>query len=98
MISGHHAFTRLLLVAALALCACAPTANTGAVAPGAADPGEKSTGRLTLLMTPEEDFCRAVAAAFEKETGIKTSFIRLSAGEALTRLRAGKDNPEFSVW
>lgn len=89
---------RVLLLLTLALAACQPTASTGSVAPGASDSGEKPTGRLTILMTPQEDFCRAIAEAFEKETGIKTSFIRMSSGEALARLRAGKDSPEFSVW
>ncbi len=35
---------------------------------------------------------------FEEQTGIKTSYVRLSSGEALAKLRATKGNPEFSVW
>jgi len=53
---------------------------------------------LTVLCTPQEDWCVAMTQAFEAETGIDTNYVRLSSGEALARLRATKDNPEFSVW
>jgi iron(III) transport system substrate-binding protein len=39
-----------------------------------------------------------MTSAFQKKTGITTKFIRLSAGEGLTRLVASKNNPEFDVW
>lgn len=35
--------------------------------------------------------------AFEKETGIKINYIRLSAGEMLTRVAAEKDNPQAAL-
>ena len=35
--------------------------------------------------------------AFEKETGIKINYIRLSAGEMLTRVEAEKDNPQAAL-
>jgi iron(III) transport system substrate-binding protein len=53
---------------------------------------------LTVLCTPQEDWCVAMTQAFEAETGIATSYVRLSSGESLARLRAAQDNPEFSVW
>ena len=39
-----------------------------------------------------------VAAEFEKATGIHVDFVRMSAGEALGRIRAEKANPKASVW
>jgi iron(III) transport system substrate-binding protein len=39
-----------------------------------------------------------MTSAFQKKTGITTKFVRLSAGEGLTRLVASKNNPEFDVW
>jgi len=36
--------------------------------------------------------------AFEKDTGIKVNYIRLSAGEILARLQAEKNNPQASVF
>jgi iron(III) transport system substrate-binding protein len=53
---------------------------------------------LTLLCTPQEDWCVAMTQAFQEETGIQTSYVRLSSGEALARIQATADNPEFSVW
>lgn len=53
---------------------------------------------LTVLCTPQEDWCVAMTQAFEAETGIDTSYVRLSSGEALARVRATAENPEFSVW
>jgi iron(III) transport system substrate-binding protein len=39
-----------------------------------------------------------MTSAFEKRTGVKTSFVRLSSGETTARLEAFKSNPEFGVW
>ncbi len=53
---------------------------------------------LTVLCTPQEDWCVAMTAAFQAETGIRTNYVRLSSGEALARIRAAQGNPEFSIW
>lgn len=53
---------------------------------------------LTVLCTPQEDWCVAMVQAFSEETGIDASYVRLSSGEALARIRAGSAAPEFSVW
>lgn len=53
---------------------------------------------LTVLCTPQEDWCVAMTQAFEAETGIRTNYVRLSSGESLARLRASQNDPEFSVW
>jgi len=53
---------------------------------------------LTVLCTPQEDWCVAMTQAFQAETGIQTSYVRLSSGESLARIRAAASNPEFSVW
>ena len=36
--------------------------------------------------------------AFEKDTGIKVEWVRLSSGEVLARLRAEAKNPQVSIW
>jgi len=36
--------------------------------------------------------------AFEKSSGIKVVWVRMSAGECLARLKAEAKNPQFSVW
>ena len=45
----------------------------------------QGTKKLTLYMGPPEKTCTAVAQGFEKRSGIKTTFLRLSAGEAINR-------------
>lgn len=53
---------------------------------------------LTVLCTPQPEWCEAMRDAFQQETGIETSFVRMSSGESLARIRASADDPEFSVW
>ncbi len=60
--------------------------------------GPKGTGSLTILGTPQEEYIQGVAKAFEAECGIKTTYVRLSSGEAVAKLTADKANPQFSVW
>jgi iron(III) transport system substrate-binding protein len=78
----------LALVMVLAL-GIAPVARTAPVV---------AQDTLTVLCTPQEDWCVAMTQAFQDETGIETSYVRMSSGESLARIRATKDDPEFSVW
>ena len=55
-------------------------------------------GSLTVLCTPQEDWCVRMVQEFQDQTGINTSYVRLSSGEALARLRAASEAPEFDVW
>lgn len=71
------------------------TADTAASA-GAGNGETEDT--LTVLCTPQEEWCQVMVEAFQEETGIETSYVRLSSGEALARLRASAEAPEFSVW
>ncbi|NOG50752.1 MAG: hypothetical protein HND48_15960 [Chloroflexi bacterium] len=80
-------FVRSLLRISLLVCLAAVLLN-GAVA----------QETLTVLCTPQEDWCVAQTQAFQEATGIQTSYVRLSSGEALARIRASAENPEFSVW
>jgi iron(III) transport system substrate-binding protein len=41
---------------------------------------------------------REVAQAFQRQSGIKVNYIRMSTGEALNRIRAERNNPQASVW
>lgn len=76
----------LLLVAAVVPATPAPA------------PAQAQEDTLTVLCTPQEDWCVAMTQAFEEETGIDTSYVRMSSGESLARIRATQDDPEFSVW
>ncbi|MCC5575592.1 ABC transporter substrate-binding protein [Microtetraspora sp. AC03309] len=76
------------LVVAITLSACTQAPGTG---------GGEANGALTVVCGAQEDWCQALTAAFQRKTGIKTGFVRLSSGEAVARLRASKDSPEFDV-
>ena len=56
-----------------------------------------SSGGLSVLGSPKEEYVRGMVEAFEKESGVKTSYIRRSSGEALDMIRIAK-SPSFSVW
>lgn len=53
---------------------------------------------LTVACGNQEDVCQAWTQAFEAETGIPTSYVRLASGEAVARLESARNNPEFDVW
>lgn len=75
----------------LALAACArDNGTTGSP--------ETDSGKATIACGATEEWCAAMTAAFTRGTGVKAEFVRLSSGEALTRIQAGKANPEFDVW
>ncbi len=73
----------------------APKATTAPTT--AAKPAPK--GELNLLCTPQEIWCQGMKKEFEaKYPGVTVNYVRLSAGEALTRLRNEKSNPQFDIW
>jgi iron(III) transport system substrate-binding protein len=53
---------------------------------------------LTIYAGMLEEHAALAAQEFEKATGIKTSFVRMSGGEILARIKAEKDNPQASIW
>lgn len=56
-------------------------------------------GELNMLCTPQQEWCDGMKKEFEtKNPGVTVNFVRLSSGEALTRLRNEKENPQFDVW
>jgi iron(III) transport system substrate-binding protein len=57
----------------------------------------QTANKVTLYMGPPEKTCTAIAEGFEKKTGIKPTFLRLSAGEAVNRIRAEKNAPQASI-
>jgi len=79
-------FKRFSIAAALALI------GTAAVTP------VQAQGQLNMLCAPQADWCEAIAAAFQRDTGIKVSMIRKSTGEILAQVRAEAQNPKTDIW
>ncbi len=57
-----------------------------------------SAQQLTMLCAPAGDWCEAIAAAFERDTGIKVGMARKSAGEILAQIKAEAQNPRTDIW
>jgi iron(III) transport system substrate-binding protein len=53
---------------------------------------------LTVYAGMLEEHAALECAEFQKATGIKTSFVRMSGGEILARIKAESGNPQASVW
>ena len=60
--------------------------------------GNKNAGSLVVYGSCEEEYVSAVCAKFEKLTGIKTSYQRLSTGEVLTKIAEENGKPSADVW
>lgn len=61
--------------------------------------GSTETNEINLYSIMPEKYASQILGQFTKDTGIKVNFTRLSAGEALARLIAEKDNPQVdALW
>ena len=69
----------------------------GALVALAANPAY-AQGSVTVLCGVQEEWCKAMAVAFEKKTGIGVAMTRKSAGEALAQIRAEAANPKIDIW
>ncbi len=55
-------------------------------------------GSLNMLCAPAADWCEAIAAGFQRDTGIRVAMARKSAGEILAQIRAEAQNPRTDIW
>jgi iron(III) transport system substrate-binding protein len=81
----------IFLVAVLVLSACQPAATP-------AQQGQVQDTELNVLCTPQEEWCQGMKQEFEDKYNITVNYVRMSSGEALARLQAEKDNPQFDIW
>lgn len=61
-------------------------------------PAEITDTELNVLCTPQEQWCQGMKQEFEAKYGITVNYVRMSSGEALARIQAEKDNPQFDIW
>lgn len=54
--------------------------------------------KVSAYASCDEGMAKELFVKFEQETGIKVDFVRLSGGEAVTRMEAEKANPQASIW
>ncbi|SED58211.1 iron(III) transport system substrate-binding protein [Rhizobiales bacterium GAS191] len=58
----------------------------------------QAAGSLVMYCGVQEEWCRAVATAFERETGISVAMTRKSAGEVYAQVKAEAANPKGDIW
>jgi iron(III) transport system substrate-binding protein len=58
----------------------------------------KAQGALVVYCGVQEEWCRAMVNAFERETGVKVSMTRKSAGEVYAQVKAESANPRADIW
>lgn len=59
--------------------------------------GAQESTELNLLCVPQEVWCEGMKQEFEAEFGITVNYVRMSTGEALARLEAERENPQFDI-
>src|SRR5574344_2761999 len=59
---------------------------------------EATPKQVTVYMGVVEQQALVLSKEFEKDTGIKVNFVRMSGGETLSRIRAEKASPKASIW
>lgn len=72
-------------------------ATTVLFAQGQKDTSGKASKELTAYIGYQEDEALLLAQGFERATGIKVKYVRLSAGEMFTRVQAEAANPQASI-
>jgi iron(III) transport system substrate-binding protein len=64
---------------------------------GVAVPAQ-AQGNLVLYCTVQEEWCRGMVTAFERDTGIKVAMTRKSSGELYAQVKAEGANPRGDIW
>jgi iron(III) transport system substrate-binding protein len=57
-----------------------------------------SAAELVMYCGVQEEWCRATASTFERNTGITVSMTRKSNGEIFAQLKAEASNPKGDIW
>lgn len=93
LLKNHRLGIALVMVFVLmTTIACSPQGS------GTEEGSAASSGELTIYTALPDTEVPVYFNAFEQETGIKVNYIRLSAGEILTKLQVERNNPQASVW
>ena len=58
----------------------------------------EAKAQLNLYCTVQEEWCREMVTAFEKETSIKVNMSRKSSGELYAQVKAEASNPKGDIW
>jgi iron(III) transport system substrate-binding protein len=65
---------------------------------GVANTASAQQGELVLYCSVDENWCRVMSEAFQRETGINVLMTRRSSGETYAQVRAEEGQPRGDVW
>jgi iron(III) transport system substrate-binding protein len=88
----------MMLIISIGLCFVSHLVFAGGGQAGGSGGTTSGPSTLTVYAGMLEEHAALACQEFEKATGIKTSFVRMSGGEILARIRAEAQNPQASVW
>jgi iron(III) transport system substrate-binding protein len=55
-------------------------------------------GNLVVYCAVQEEWCRNMVTAFERQTGVKVAMTRKSSGEFYAQVQAEASNPRGDIW
>ena len=55
-------------------------------------------GSINVLCSVQQEWCTAIAATFQRDTGIKVAITQKGSGEGLAQVAAERTNPKLDVW
>ena len=55
-------------------------------------------GSINVICSVQIEWCTAIAATFQKETGIKVAITQKGSGESMAQVAAERANPKLDVW
>ena len=58
----------------------------------------QAQGQLNLYCSVQVEWCQAIAANFQRDTGITVNMTQKGSGESLAQIRAEAQNPRGDVW
>lgn len=91
------ALASAMMVGMMTGCGKSESAPAASSEPAKEEAAAEGSDSLTVYTAFPEAEVITYLNAFEEETGIKIDYIRLSAGEMLTRVAAEKDNPQAAL-
>jgi iron(III) transport system substrate-binding protein len=79
---------------ATVLAACSTGTTTGDATKAS---GAKAGGAVNVLCLLTEQYCSAVTAIYASQTGTNVTYVRLSTGDGVARLKLRQSDPEFDA-
>ncbi len=72
--------------------------TAGALALAALSSPAMAQGQLNMICAPAADWCEAIAASSQRDTGVKVNMVRKSSGEILAQVKSEAQNPRLDIW